>query len=238
MMLQDKLNFLNKYTLSEELSVSLIESNDIDYIQKDLIPDEWREIFKEKNKSSKISRVLNIWKRYVSNEMSNTIAFLKECLIDVELMAIGDRYSILYSVKNARGKILYYEGRNPKEYFNNEQLEEDWSKIPDKIRSFYENVHSGFYYYPSKSMGLESLENITYLDDYEWDIVDEIGEHNLKIDFASSYGFFSNGMGTYVVVDYKNSLGDNATLWSSKEEPEYNLNFWDVVDEWMVIGFE
>nr|WP_255323519.1 hypothetical protein [Priestia megaterium] len=85
---------------------------------------------------------------------------------------------------------------------------------------------------------VESPETITYLDDYEWDIVEEIGERNLKIDFASSYGFFSNGMGTYVVVDYKNSLGDNATLWSSKEEPEYNLNFWDVVDEWMVIGFE
>ncbi len=52
--------------------------------------------------------------------------------------------------------------------------------------------------------GLESLEDVTYLDDYEWEIVDEIGEHNLRIDLTSSYGFFSNGMGTYVVVDYKN----------------------------------
>lgn len=48
MMLQDKLDFLNKYTLSKKLSVSLIESTNIDHIQKDLIPDEWREIFKEK----------------------------------------------------------------------------------------------------------------------------------------------------------------------------------------------
>lgn len=87
-------------------------------------------------------------------------------------------------------------------------------------------------------MGLEFLENIMYLDDYEWGIVDEIGEYNLKIDFVFLYGFFSNGMGIYVVVDYKNSLGDNVILWFLKEESEYNLNFWDVVDEWMVIGFE
>lgn len=45
-------------------------------------------------------------------------------------------------------------------------------------------------------------------------------------------------MGYYVVIDYNNCEEGNATLWSSKEEAEYNLNFWDVVDEWIVIGFE
>ncbi|MEH7164668.1 SMI1/KNR4 family protein, partial [Priestia megaterium] len=65
-MLQDKLDFLNKYTLSKKLSVSLIGPNDIDNIQKELIPDEWRGIFKEKDKSIRISEILNVWKRYVS----------------------------------------------------------------------------------------------------------------------------------------------------------------------------
>nr|WP_252250059.1 hypothetical protein [Clostridium sp. ZBS13] len=87
-------------------------------------------------------------------------------------------------------------------------------------------------------MGLSSLENVVYLDDYEWGIIDDIESQNLKIDLGSSYGFFSNGMGTYVVIDYNNCDNDNATLWSSKEEPEYNLKFWDTVDEWTVIGFE
>lgn len=153
-------------------------------------------------------------------------------------MKIGSRYSILYSIKNQRGKVVYYEGRNPKENFNNDQLEEDWPNIPLKIREFYKNVHNGFYYYPSKSMGLDPLEEVTYLDEYEWGILEDIGEENLKIDLSSSYGFFSNGMGTYVVIDYKNCDHGNAALWSSKVEPEYNLKFWDVVDEWMVIGFE
>ncbi len=48
-MLQDKLDFLNKYTLSKKLSVSLIGPNDIDNIQKDLIPDEWRGFLKRIN---------------------------------------------------------------------------------------------------------------------------------------------------------------------------------------------
>ncbi|MBL1705580.1 SMI1/KNR4 family protein, partial [Klebsiella pneumoniae] len=30
----------------------------------------------------------------------------------------------------------------------------------------------------------------------------------------------------------------NATLWWTNKEPRYNMNFWDIVDEWIVIGFE
>jgi len=45
-------------------------------------------------------------------------------------------------------------------------------------------------------------------------------------------------MGTYVAIDYKNCDNDNATLWSSKDEPDYDVKFWDLVDEWIVIGME
>ena len=235
---KEKIDFLNKYTLSKKLSVKILNMDEINNIEEGIIPNEWKEIFKEVEKSNKIKKVLELWKKHVNIEMSNTISFLNDFLIDVEIMNIGDKYSILYSVKNSRGKVLYYEGRSPKENFKNEQLEKDWNKIPYKIREFYENVHNGFYYYPSRSMGLDALENATYLDEYEWGIIDDIGEDNLKIDLASSYGFFSNGMGTYVVIDYKNCDNDNAILWSAKEEPDYNLKFWDLVDEWIVIGFQ
>lgn len=29
-----------------------------------------------------------------------------------------------------------------------------------------------------------------------------------------------------------------ATLWFTNEQPKYNVDFWDIVDEWLVIGFE
>ncbi|MEH6980057.1 SMI1/KNR4 family protein, partial [Bacillus pseudomycoides] len=27
-------------------------------------------------------------------------------------------------------------------------------------------------------------------------------------------------------------------LWFTNDQPKYNVDFWDVVDEWIVIGFE
>lgn len=238
MISQEKMNFLNKYTLNEKLTVKILSIGDIDDIEEGVIPDEWKSVFREVEKTNRIKKMLQIWKEHVSREMSNTISFLNEFLIDVEIMNIGNRYSILYSIKNSRGKVLYYEGRNPKDGSKNKEIERNWERIPVKIREFYENVHDGFYYYPSRSMGLSSLENVIYLNDYEWGIIDDIGEQNVEVDLEYSYGFFSNGMGMYVVIDTKNCENDNATLWSSKEEPDYNLKFWDVVDEWIVIGFE
>lgn len=235
---KEKMDFLNKYTLSKEFTVKLLNLDEINALNEEIIPNEWKDALRESKQEHKIKNVLSIWEKHVASEMSNTISFLSEFLIDVELMNIGGRYSMLYSLKNSKGKILYYEGRNPKDIFNNKQLKKVWGKFPEKIREFYENVHSGFYYYPSKSMGLSSLENVVCLDKYEWGIIEEIGIDNLKIDLTSSYEFFSNGMGTYVVIDYENCDDGNAVLWSSKEETEYSLNFWDVVDEWMVIGFE
>ncbi|MEC0486211.1 hypothetical protein ABE068_20090 [Bacillus glycinifermentans] len=41
---------------------------------------------------------------------------------------------------------------------------------------------------------------------------------------------------TDVAIDYKNCGQDHATLWSAKDQPEYNINFWDFADEWIVIG--
>ncbi|KFX57256.1 SMI1/KNR4 family protein [Clostridium botulinum] len=235
---EEKINFLNKYTLNKKLSIKILNVDEINNLEEGVIPLEWKEAFNEVEKSKKIKKILEIWEKNVKDEMSNVISFFKEFLLDVEFMNVGNKYSILYSIKNSNGKILYYEGGNPKHNLKNEHLKKSWNKIPKKLRAFYENVHDGFYYYPSRSMGLSSLENVVYLDDYEWGIIDDIESQNLKIDLGSSYGFFSNGMGTYVVIDYNNCDNDNATLWSSKEEPEYNLKFWDTVDEWTVIGFE
>lgn len=234
----EKLEYLNKYTLDVNKKVELLTNIEVGDMKEGLIPNEWKIIFQKDNKQEKIISVLQMWSKYVGKELSNTIAYLKDNLIDVEIMKIGNKYSLLYSINGENNKVLFYEGRNPKERIMREDLKKDWPNIPNKIREFYENVHSGFYYYASKSMGLDAYENITYLNDYEWGILEEIELAEVKIDLKSSYGFFSNGMGDYVVIDYNNCEESNATLWSSKEEPEYSLNFWDVVDEWIVIGFE
>lgn len=154
-------------------------------------------------------------------------------------MEKNDSYSILYTIKNRLGEELYYEGRIPQTSFDNEELRKSWGEVPVKIREFYENVHNGFYYYASGAMGLVSLEDVAFLgdDDFDWSIIDDL-EEPLQIDLNTSFGFFSNGMGSYIAIDYKNCNNDNATLWSANDQPEYHINFWDYVDEWIVIGFE
>ena len=73
--------------------------------------------------------------KYVDNNLSNTIAYLSKYLEDIELMVSEDTYSILYTIKNQGGEDLYYEGRNPKDSFNNEELESSWREIPESIRT-------------------------------------------------------------------------------------------------------
>lgn len=231
--MKQKLDYLRRYNKN----VKLILLDDIDNIKLNLIPTYWRKLFQEKDIKNRIAMLLGIWKKYLGTELSNTISYLEDYLENIEMVEINGRYSILYTIKNSKGRKLYYEGRNPNEKFKNLKLEASWDKLPASLRNFYENVHNGFYYYASESMGLVPLESVTYFDDYEWGIIEELKEP-LQIDLKTSFGFFSNGMGGYVVFDYQNCSNDNATLWWKNDQPDYDVKFWDLIDEWIVIGFD
>ena len=230
-----KLDFLREYNEN----IRLVSLDEIDNVNNDLIPSMWQELFKERDKKKRIQNMLSVWKQHVGTNLHNTISYLDEYLVDIELMELDSIYSILYTIKNSRGEFLYYEGRNPRDSFENEELELSWGEIPVSIRNFYENVHNGFYDYTSESMGLVPLDSVTYLgdEDLDWGIIDEL-EEPIQINLKTSFGFFGNGMGSYVAIDYTNCNNDNATFWSAKRQPKYNVNFWNYVDEWIVIGFE
>jgi hypothetical protein len=230
-----KLDYLREYSKS----VNIIPFDEIQDIEEKRIPTAWRELFNEKDSKRRIKLLLAIWEKNVGGYLRNTISYLHEHLEDVEMIENNEKYSILYTIRNLKGRILYYEGRNPKDSFGNKRLEEEWNKIPQTIRNFYENLHNGFYYYASESMGLVPLESVTYLgdEDLDWSIIDEL-TGPIQINLETSFGFFSNGMGSYIAIDYTNCNDDNATYWSSKKQPKYNINFWKFVDEWIVIGFE
>ncbi len=233
--MEQKLNYLREYNKD----IRLVSCNEVSSIEVGLIPDVWRELFKEENINDRKEALLNIWKKNVGTELRNTIAYLSEYLEEIEIMECDKVYSILYTVKNPNGDVLYYEGRNPQDEFENSELEKHWDKVSVSLKNFYKNVHNGFYYYATESMGLVPITSVTYLgdDDLEWSIIDELKEP-LQIDLNTSFGFFSNGMGSYVVIDVANYEKNNATFWSSKIQPKYNINFWSYVDEWIVIGFQ
>lgn len=236
--MESKLEFLKEY--SDEVEIEIIPYYDMDKIDYTLIPKEWYELFAEKDSKKRIESVMGIWKQHVGNELRNTISYLSEHLINVELIRKNDKYSILYtlmSVDEEPDDEEYYEGGNPLDIFNNKVLEKYWDNIPKSVRKFYEVVHNGFYYYASVAMGLVPLECVTFFDDDEWGIIEELKEP-LQIDLKTTYGFFKSGMGGYVAIDYNNCEDDNATIWWVNKAPKYNINFWDVVDEWIVIGFQ
>ena len=156
-------------------------------------------------------------------------------LTNIELMRIGEEYSILYTILSYKTqKTAFYEGKNPLSESNfGEKFDCPVENIDKTIVDFYTKVHNGFYYYPSKTMGLDSTENIDSMADFEWEYEDQ-----LEMDLTSCYNFFSNGMGTYVVLDLNQDLETGAYLWSAKELPKGNLNFWDIIDEWIIIGLD
>ncbi len=86
-------------------------------------------------------------------------------------------------------------------------------------------------------LGLVPLDEVTHFSDDDWSIIDEL-EESLQISLETTYGFFKNGGGGYPAVDYNNCDNNTAVKWFDDMEPEYNIDFWEYADIWMMIGFE
>ncbi len=229
----NKIDFLKKY----RKKVELISDGDFLLENSNLIPKYWKEIFEILNQEDKIKKVIGLWEELALDDFKATISYLKNNLVNVEIIKTENGFSILYSLKSLSGKILYYEGRLPVKNINNQGLREIWNKVPNSIKRFYEKLHNGFFYYPGINMGLVPLEDVILFSDYEWGIIDEL-EKPLQINLSTTFGFFQTGMGGYVAIDLNNCNDNRATLWFSDDQPEYNRNFWNLVDEWVKIGLE
>ncbi|BFJ00251.1 MULTISPECIES: SMI1/KNR4 family protein [Priestia] len=229
----NKLSFLQQY----RKSIEFVSNEDLLNIKKENIPKEWLEVFIETDKTERKDKLIALWNLICEKELSHTISYLKENLVDVELIIDNGQYASLYSVKSENDEILYYEGGIPNKSIYNLDMQQAWSSVPQSIVKFYGKLHNGFYYMPSRAMGLVPLERVTYFKEDEWGILDDL-EHPLEINLDTTYGFFENGMGGYVAVDLNNCTDNRATLWFTNDQPEYNVDFWDIVDEWILIGLQ
>lgn len=229
----NKLSFLQQY----RKSIEFVSNEDLLNIKKENIPKEWLEVFIETDKTERKDKLIALWNRVCEKELSHTISYLKENLVDVELIIDNGQYAILYSVKSENDEILYYEGGIPNKSIYDLDMQQAWSSVPQSIVKFYGKLHNGFYYMPSRAMGLVPLERVTYFKEDEWGILDDL-EHPLEINLDTTYGFFENGMGGYVAVDLNNCTDNRATLWFTNDQPEYSVDFWDIVDEWILIGLQ
>ena len=227
-----KLEYLNKYRGNK---LTLIETADLSQY-KEYIPQKWIDALSADDFSVQKKNAIQVWENSVSSELRNTISYLKDYLISLDVAFDGKEYTLIYGIAHEKG-VGFYEGRFTQNLDMNESLSNQWNNVPSSIKRFYEEVHNGFYYFASRSMGLDPQEDVTCLGVEDWGILETLQEKP-PICLDTSFGFFSSGAGGYVVIDTNANALDNATLWFSNREPKYNKNFWDFVDEWIVIGFQ
>ncbi|CUY00514.1 hypothetical protein [Staphylococcus epidermidis] len=228
---------MNKHELSKILSEYTLNNNKVEFINVDNqmnIPEYWKEIFGNDSFIDRKIILLSKWKKYVGEELSNTINYLNDYLVNIDLIKVGKEISILYTIKSYQtGDYLYYEGKNPMDTLKNmkEPIKKNWEQFPSSFKNFYENLHNGFCMFSSKSLGLEYSENINCMSKFDWD-------NEIPYNFDNLFNFFSNGMGSYVVLDISQNIEKSGVLWLKDDEPESEFNIWDLIDEWIIIAFD
>jgi hypothetical protein len=199
------------------------------------VPDSWNTLL-DLPPQQRVETTIQAWDEVAENELRNTLSYFRTALADVELLRVDRSYHLLYSLTDPNGSPRYYVGGNPlrPDFGSNDVLREQWTLVPEALRRFYEKLHDGFFEFSSQSCGLDRLANVVRLADLDWGIIDQLGLEP-RIDLATSYAFFNNGGGGYVVIDLARPES-KATLWWSNDAPAYGLDFWDRVDDWTVLG--
>lgn len=230
--MNDTLDYLRKF----RPEIEIVPTDREDALQKEQISVRWLDILSEQENNIRTEKLLALWEAACAKEFERVISYLRTHLTEVNLLLHKGEYSLLYSIRNKTGSLYYYEGRFPDLTKRDDYLRDQWHKVPAGLQRFYEMLHNGFYYSSSGNMGLVPLQQLIKLSDEDWEILEEM-EPEPEINLARSYGFFKNGMGDYLVLDLEKELPEReAILWYSQEEPECHLPFWDVVDEWTVLG--
>lgn len=235
--MSEKLEYLNKYKGYAGAPVEIVSARDV----SEDIPESWAAVFALSDQRQRIDTLVAEWVKYVPSDLRRTIHYLLKNIAEIDLIRRNEKLYILYSIQRSKhDKITYYEGGNPKDSLacRSPVLAALWSGLPNGLRRFYEHLHNGFHSYTGKAMGLNSTQDAFVMNEYDWGVIDDLGITDIPIDFDTSFAFFDNGGGGHVVLDLKQPDIDKAVLWFSGDTPEYNLNFWDIVDEWIVIGFE
>lgn len=224
----NKLEILEEYNFDAAMEVKLFEAEELNSEIKEFIPETWAEALCEKDLEEKLNKIIALWENVLPEELSITIEYLRDNLRDADLIRLGERFYMLYSIMSGDEEMLYYIGGNP--------MDSDLNaiKLPDCISVFYEKLHNGFYDYCSKGMGLVETQNISCMAEDEWGILEEL-EEPLQLDLSSSYSLFETGSGGYIVIDLS---AERAAIWFTEDQPEYGVEFWDAVDEWITIGME
>lgn len=219
------LNFLSEY-LEQPKVVTLSE---LSIGERERLPPIWRNVLERDDE--KLERILHNWS-FIKDELALVYDYLCENLVSLDLTYFNDEYHLIYGIKSAQGETLYYQGTNPKFSNQNDYL----SRMPNKLKQFY-NLHNGWFYLASGSMGISPLDELFRLDEYEWEIEQNSDFKSLALDLNRFISIFSNGMGAHIAFDEQ--LGEfKSIIWWSNDMPTMDIEFWPTLDTWIRLGFD
>ncbi|WPU97475.1 hypothetical protein SNE26_15725 [Mucilaginibacter sp. cycad4] len=201
------------------------------------LPQYWIDIFSVPEFEARKAILLNEWARY-PYQLESTTKFLKDNLFDLDLISRDGEISMLYSIKNLAGKPVYYNGLNPKSRVLTPKLQAVWDLLPEAVTTLYENLHNGWFHYSSHATGYSSTQDMIFLADLEWGILDEIDEEALPFKLEDCVSLFQNGGGGYVCFNLKEKDKKKGFIWWKGEAPELDEELCPLIDEWTVIGLE
>ncbi|WP_299493408.1 hypothetical protein [uncultured Shewanella sp.] len=225
------LSYLNDY-VSEPKVLNLSQ---LTLDEQKLIPQSWLSILALEGKE-RFTKALSYWQP-IASEMSEVLFYLDNNIVSIDLVHHQYGYCLVYGVISEDDPdITYYEARNPKTMQMSSAVADSWLLLPENMRQFYEQFHNGWYCLASGSMGLSPVEDFFFLADEEWGILDDIDMP--PVDLSKTLAVYTNGAGGYLCFEFKDSKDLSALLWWSSDAPMLDLNFWDVADEWTLMGFE
>lgn len=230
--MSDSLSYLSKYlTDPRVISTPLVD----DSLLKEL-PEWWGGVLRASG-SDRIRLTLQTWEDHRA-QLPTVFDYLSKHLRGVSLLTdkhpvTGDlSIRLLYEIDRG-DRMLYYAGGNPMQKSMPTAVLGVWDKLPSDFRRFYDSFHNGWYYLASVTMGPSPTEEFFFLDDFEWGILDDIGDPGC--DLKDLLAVYSNGMGDHVTLSVeKRAYGD--VLWWKAKPPKLNIDAWAVIDAWTEIG--
>lgn len=219
------MDYLKKYTND----LQILSINDLPDPAA-VLPASWLEVLSA-SEAERTAKILELWQPF-NHELENVLVCLKENLISIDLVYHTSGYSLIYGVKSG-DHIRYYEGRTPLSKNIPDRISKYWNNLPEGLTAFYEQLHNGWFYFASESMGLAPVENWSFLGDDQWNIVEELG--NLDFSLNDMLTVYGNGMGDYVSLDVLKPHGESILWWHNKA-PHRSIDFWTAVDTWTHLG--
>lgn len=195
------------------------------------IPDSWKNIIKNDVQKDRVQETIALWKIFYSTEFSVVLEQFEEFLTEVHLLKAKGEILLLYLFE-VGDEVRYYVGKNPLTKKIPASIAPIWKALPQKLTSFYDVLHNGWYEMESEAMGLKPVESIHPLSNLEWSIFEEV-ELNFSLD--QTIAFFSNAAGGYLCYTVENNKPEALIVWD-EEAPDKDIIFWDVLDEWTAMG--